>query len=302
MEVLLMAIAYQEQLDQVVGSNIDINFSTFAYFVGQTNDFEEVIEIKKSFQNKGLEMNQEVYELLFTLSENYRDAKKIINEMKRKGHTPKDIWYHTMFLKDIYESDFDKVIKDYERIHKRVPNWDSINNFTMKHYEVLERNEFREKLQKENPSFDFLIQLNRYNNDEVINDVISESPKSRGNWELEDEEGNEYFEGKEAFRLHRYIERNKKLVNDAKESFKKKYNGRLFCEVCDFNFYKVYGERGEDFIEAHHTKPVSEMKSNAATKIEDMRMLCSNCHRMVHHGPLLTVEELKELINKEKES
>ena len=62
-------------------------------------------------------------------------------------------------------------------------------------------------------------------------------------------------EGKEVYRLHRSKERNKAVINLAK----KKGKGRdplLCCSVCGFSFSEVYGAIGEDFIEAHHTKPL----------------------------------------------
>ncbi|SFM38194.1 HNH endonuclease [Gracilibacillus orientalis] len=106
-----------------------------------------------------------------------------------------------------------------------------------------------------------------------------------------------FAEGKEAYRLHRYKERDPNLVKEAKKLFQKKY-GELFCEACDINFEKVYGERGNNFIEAHHTKPVSEMLEGEKTKVEDIAMLCSNCHRMIHRNPMIAVYELKSIIFK----
>ena len=105
-------------------------------------------------------------------------------------------------------------------------------------------------------------------------------------------------EGKIVERIHKSRERNKKLVEAAKLSFKNKH-GRLFCEICDFDFEKQYGSIGKSFIEAHHTIPVSEMEPNQITKIEDMVLLCSNCHSMVHiKRPWLTMKKLKTLIKK----
>ncbi|SFE31447.1 HNH endonuclease [Alteribacillus iranensis] len=106
-------------------------------------------------------------------------------------------------------------------------------------------------------------------------------------------ESEEYPEGKEAYRIHRFRERNSKVTTEAKKAFKDKY-GELFCEACGFNFEKIYGGRGKDFIEAHHTKPVSEMKEGEKTKIEDITLLCSNCHRMVHRSPSISIKELKK--------
>lgn len=109
------------------------------------------------------------------------------------------------------------------------------------------------------------------------------------------DESAEYSEGKEFYTFHRSRERVPKLVRDAKKLFKQK-NGSLFCEACGIDFEKMYGERGQNFIEAHHTKPVSEMKEGETTKLEDIVMLCSNCHRMVHKKPFVTVEQLRNII------
>ncbi|MCU5358372.1 HNH endonuclease [Bacillus cereus] len=109
------------------------------------------------------------------------------------------------------------------------------------------------------------------------------------------DEEDDFPEGKEKFRLHRYRERNNKLVKQAKERFIQ-VHGRLYCEACGMDFERIYGDRGRDFIEAHHRKPISEMKNDETTKIEDLAMLCSNCHSMIHRKPLVTVEELRVLI------
>ncbi|OAB44172.1 HNH endonuclease [Paenibacillus glacialis] len=109
------------------------------------------------------------------------------------------------------------------------------------------------------------------------------------------DEGKEYPEGRIAYVLHRKIERKPQLIKDAKELFIKK-NGRLYCEACGFDFLEKYGERGSEFIEGHHKKLVSEMKVGEKTKIEDIAMLCSNCHRMIHKKPLLSVAKLADMI------
>lgn len=92
----------------------------------------------------------------------------------------------------------------------------------------------------------------------------------------------EFPEGRAVLKIHLHRERNKELVDKAKKRFSKEHGGKLFCEICGFDFFSVYGECGRNFIEAHHIKPVAEMKENDKTKIEDLVMLCSNCHRMIH--------------------
>lgn len=73
------------------------------------------------------------------------------------------------------------------------------------------------------------------------------------------------------------------------------------CQVCGFNFEKVYGERGKGFIEIHHKKPLSSYDGEHEVLLEDLVSLCSNCHSMVHYGGrLLDVDDLRKSIsNKE---
>lgn len=106
-----------------------------------------------------------------------------------------------------------------------------------------------------------------------------------------------FIEGKKKLRQHIYRERNPKVIRMAKEQFKQDNNGRLFCEICGFDFYKTYGDIGEDFIEGHHTIPVSELEEGHKTRVEDIAIVCSNCHRMLHRRrPWLKKEALINLI------
>ncbi|AFH62298.1 HNH endonuclease [Paenibacillus caseinilyticus] len=119
--------------------------------------------------------------------------------------------------------------------------------------------------------------------------------------DVQADEGKEYPEGKIAFVLHKKRERNPKLIKEAKRLFIRKH-GRLFCEACKFDFQKVYGDRGIDFIEGHHKKLISEMDEGEKTKVEDITMLCSNCHRMIHRKPLISVEALIKEIKFQQET
>lgn len=107
------------------------------------------------------------------------------------------------------------------------------------------------------------------------------------------EDNKSYEEGKVKLETHKKRERNFKVVKEAKALFIKN-NGRLYCELCGFDFEKVYGELGSGFIEGHHIKPVSQMKDGDVTKVEDIKMLCSNCHKMVHRGIVkgIDIEEI----------
>lgn len=100
-------------------------------------------------------------------------------------------------------------------------------------------------------------------------------------------------EGKVATRIHRYRERDRRLVAEAKARAIKAH-GRLFCAACGFDFSEKYGEIGENLIDVHHTKPVHTMEPGEKTKVVDLCLLCSNCHRVVHsRRKWLTVEQVK---------
>ena len=106
----------------------------------------------------------------------------------------------------------------------------------------------------------------------------------------------EFPEGREAEKKHKARERNQALTKKAKDLFKRKHD-HLYCQICGFDFNRIYGEIGVDFIEAHHTVPIS--KGERKTKIEDIAMVCANCHKMLHRKrPWLEMEQLKNLINR----
>lgn len=103
-------------------------------------------------------------------------------------------------------------------------------------------------------------------------------------------------EGRLVERKHKSRERNQALVSAAKDAFLKN-NATLHCEICGFDFQEKYGERGRGYIEAHHTIPVSDMAPGQKTRLEDIALVCSNCHRMLHRSrPWLGMEQLRKLV------
>jgi predicted HNH restriction endonuclease len=111
-----------------------------------------------------------------------------------------------------------------------------------------------------------------------------------------DKEESAFPEGKAKYKLHRTLERDNRIVELAKQR-RLSQTGRLECDVCKFDFVRKYGTVGEGFIEAHHTVPVSELKGVCKTRISDLAMVCSNCHRMLHlRRPWLRLDELRQLV------
>ena len=107
-----------------------------------------------------------------------------------------------------------------------------------------------------------------------------------------------YSEGRRRLRTHFQRERSTRLVAEAKRHFKE-IHGRLYCEVCHFDFDAFYGEIGSDFIEAHHKQALSELDvEEIETSVDDLAMVCSNCHQMLHRRrPMLEIEELRTILD-----
>lgn len=108
-----------------------------------------------------------------------------------------------------------------------------------------------------------------------------------------DEKSEGESEGRIQYREHRTRERSAALrrlkVDAALEE-----HGRLACEVCDLDFSERYGDLGAGFIECHHKEALGDGEERV-TVLDDLALLCANCHRMVHRSrPMLSIEHLRE--------
>lgn len=110
-----------------------------------------------------------------------------------------------------------------------------------------------------------------------------------------------FQEGRKRLILHARTERirNLALIRESKRLFKKKH-GKLYCEVCSFDFERKYGQRGKDYIEAHHKTPISVLEDVVDCTVDDLTLVCSNCHRMLHRQPWITSDELQKVIHIQK--
>lgn len=103
------------------------------------------------------------------------------------------------------------------------------------------------------------------------------------------EEQAAYEEG-ERYKIEIMVSARNQKVTDAAKA-KSKYN----CQACGFNFEKVYGEIGKGFAEAHHKMSISA--GARKTTIDDIDVLCANCHRMVHREtPPIPIERLRKTL------
>jgi hypothetical protein len=55
------------------------------------------------------------------------------------------------------------------------------------------------------------------------------------------------------------------------------------CQICEFDFAEVYGDFAKRCVEVHHLDPLGGRSSTgAATSIDDVIVICPNCHRAIH--------------------
>lgn len=72
----------------------------------------------------------------------------------------------------------------------------------------------------------------------------------------------------------------------------------VVCQVCSFNFEKVYGDIGKDFIHVHHKVDIATIGNEySVDPINDLIPVCPNCHSMLHKKkPAYLIDELKQMM------
>lgn len=101
------------------------------------------------------------------------------------------------------------------------------------------------------------------------------------------------IEGKRKLVTHLRRERNRGLIESKKASAK-----TLACEICGFNSEAFYGKA---YCEAHHLTPLASLSEDSETSLDDLALVCANCHRIIHSRfPPLTLEEIGEMIKSQR--
>jgi 5-methylcytosine-specific restriction endonuclease McrA len=102
-------------------------------------------------------------------------------------------------------------------------------------------------------------------------------------------------EGRRRLVQHLQRERNQTLVRK-----KKAQAVSLDCEICGFSFDRAYGAAASEYCEVHHLLPLSMIEQSTRTRMEDLAILCANCHRVVHlreDPEPYTLEEVKKMLS-----
>lgn len=105
------------------------------------------------------------------------------------------------------------------------------------------------------------------------------------------------YENRKKVVSHLQRERSRLLATE------RKIQDNYVCQVCDMSFKDVYGKiLGQDFAEAHHLVSLSQLRQNVKTSLNDLRTVCSNCHRMLHRmdGKPKDIVKLRAIIRKHR--
>ena len=83
----------------------------------------------------------------------------------------------------------------------------------------------------------------------------------------------------------RYRER---MLRDAKinRAIAASSDRTLRCEVpgCGFCFEDVYGDLGRNYAHVHHLEALATSPGEVRTTLDDLAIVCANCHAMIHKG------------------
>lgn len=202
-----------------------------------------------------------------------------------------------------YDKRFPKIGKEYilqmqDFLHQ---TWEILSSYPVEHLCLIEWNKFYksrpdlripEKTQLEKIDKIWLAQdFHVFVHNKILNLV----PNSR-NHKIQEIPELFTIEGKSILSEHLRYERNSSFIKKIKK-IALNNNRFLRCEVCKFSFFETYGEIGVGFIEAHHLKALSQSASDIKTTKNDIALVCSNCHRMLHRDNMsMTIDELRKKI------
>ena len=101
------------------------------------------------------------------------------------------------------------------------------------------------------------------------------------------------IEGEPRMFFHVRREREPRIA-EAKRVASRNESGELECEACGFVAQHAYSGFAGDVAEVHHRRPLGEATGPVETTLDDLAILCANCHRAIHQTrPMLSVEDFR---------
>jgi len=246
------------------------------------------------------------------------DLAELLDKQIGKKSPP---WRHALLF-FLYPDNFERIVsaghkKKIIRLHKYMPRpavEHFVNNGDFSYLLSVDRAIFdvRQSLghQGFKPSFDFYLEFLNDNAKHRISDKISDKevlsqmhqrlaadktlplnkiPPSLE--ELEEKDSKLFTEGEKRLYTHYHRERCSTLRKCKIERMIKEH-GALICECCGTKAETYQKLRRQRIFEVHHKKPLSD--GLTINGIDDLALLCANCHRGIHASdPLMSVEDFK---------
>lgn len=111
----------------------------------------------------------------------------------------------------------------------------------------------------------------------------------------------EFAEGRLLTAIHVRRERSPKVRQAL--IVQRKKAGALACDLCGWHSNGVADVFSEAAFEAHHLMPLALLVENRKTRLEDVALLCANCHRLIHRAIAsekrwLSLEEARNLLSR----
>ena len=118
--------------------------------------------------------------------------------------------------------------------------------------------------------------------------------------EIEEQDVGNLIEGAKKQVMVNAYERNPHARIACINHYRKKNNGRLKCEICGFDFGKVYGDAFIEKIHIHHLVEISSIGTEyEVNATQDLIPICPNCHMIAHSKkPAYTPDEIKDMIRR----
>ena len=103
------------------------------------------------------------------------------------------------------------------------------------------------------------------------------------------------IEGAKSLAKHLRRERSPVLVEAKRRAFRNEH-GSLSCQACSLAESNLPKGLGEACFEVHHLEALAGRHNASATRLDDLAIVCANCHRMIHRTqPMLSIEHLSHI-------
>ena len=106
-------------------------------------------------------------------------------------------------------------------------------------------------------------------------------------------------EGRFLTRTHVYRERDRTFAKHVRAHYAALADGAVQCHACGTMPTDTYGPAGDSCLELHHKTPIAQLQPDSVTAVDDMALVCSNCHRVIHsRTPCFTIDEMADLVTR----